>query len=72
MPRKREEEQKPRWMTECDVIRYSMRMPEDLKKTLKKEAEAEGIDMSSYVCGILGGDIKRPRPRKTPARKKKK
>jgi hypothetical protein len=71
MPRKREEEDKPRWMTECDVIRYSMRIPEDLKKTLKKEAEDKGMDMSSYVCGILGGDIKRPGPRKTASRKKK-
>jgi hypothetical protein len=30
------------------------------------------MDMSSYVCGILGGDIKRPGPRKAASRKKKK
>jgi hypothetical protein len=49
----------PRWMNECDVIRYNLKMPEDMKKRLKKEAAQNGMDMSSYICGVLSGDIKR-------------
>lgn len=49
----------PRWMNQCDVIRYSLKMPESMKKRLKKEAEKKGMDMSSYICGVLSGDIKR-------------
>jgi predicted DNA binding CopG/RHH family protein len=55
------EDYTPRWMTECDVIRYNLRIPETLKKKLKQEAQEKGMDMSSYICGILGGDVKRPR-----------
>jgi hypothetical protein len=59
----------PRWMTECDVIRYSLKIPEGLKKTINEEAEAHGLDMSSYICSVLAGDIKRPAV-KNPRRKK--
>jgi hypothetical protein len=54
----------PRWMTECDVIRYNLQMPEKLKKQLKKEAEDKDMGMSTYICGLLSGDIKRKKPRK--------
>jgi hypothetical protein len=53
----------PRWMTECDVIRYNLQMPETLKKQLKKEAEAKDMGMSAYICGLLAGDIRRKNPR---------
>jgi len=43
------EKYKPRWMTQCDVIRYNLHMPEDLKKQLKEEARKKGLDMSSYM-----------------------
>jgi hypothetical protein len=46
-------------MTECDVIRYNLKMPETMKKKLKKEAQKKDMDMSSYICAILSGDIKR-------------
>ena len=49
----------PRWMTECDVIRYNLKIPEDLKEQLKKEASGMKMDMSSYICGLISGDIKR-------------
>lgn len=49
----------PRWMTECDVIRYNLKMPEKLKKKIKKAAAENGMDMSAYICGILSGDIKK-------------
>ncbi len=49
----------PRWMNQCDVIRYNLKIPEDMKKRLKKEAAQKGLDMSSYICGVLAGDIKR-------------
>jgi hypothetical protein len=52
------------WMTECDVIRYNLKIPEDLKEQLKKEALDREMDMSSYMCGLLAGDIKRKRSRK--------
>jgi hypothetical protein len=63
MPKKRSrtEEYTPRWMTECDVIRYNLRLPDNLKKKLKKEAHKKSMDMSSYICGILSGKIKRPK-----------
>lgn len=54
----------PRWMTECDVIRYSLKIPEDLKEQIKKEALEKEMDMSTYICGLLAGDIKRKRSRK--------
>ncbi|UCD35786.1 MAG: hypothetical protein JSU90_02845 [Nitrospiraceae bacterium] len=50
---------RPRWMTECDVIRYNLKIPEKLKEKLKKEALNSGMDMSSYVCGILAGEVRR-------------
>jgi hypothetical protein len=53
------EENTPRWMTQCDVIRYNLKLPEELKKKLKNEAGKAGMDMSSYICGVLSGDIKR-------------
>lgn len=49
----------PRWMTQCDVIRYNLKIPQDLKQRLKKEAIHKGMDMSTYICGLLSGDIKR-------------
>lgn len=49
----------PRWMTECDVIRYSLRIPQKLKEQLKKEALDKEMSMSSYICGLISGDIKR-------------
>jgi hypothetical protein len=63
MPKKRAkgEEYTHRWMTECDVIRYSLKMPANLKKKLKNEAQKKGVDTSSYICGILSGKIKRPK-----------
>jgi len=54
----------PRWMTECDVIRYNLKIPEDLKEQIKKEALGKEMDMSTYICGLLTGDIKRKRSRK--------
>lgn len=54
----------PRWMTECDVIRYNLRIPQELKEQLKKEASAQEMDMSSYVCGLISGDIKRKKAKK--------
>lgn len=48
-------------MTECDVIRYNLKMPEKLRKKIKKGAAESGMDMSSYICGILSGEIKSPR-----------
>ena len=54
----------PRWMTECDVIRYTLKMPENLKERIKKEASEKGMDTSTYICGLLTGDIKRKRSRK--------
>jgi hypothetical protein len=53
------EKDKPRWMTQCDVINYNLKIPEDMKKKLKKEAGDIGMDTSSYICGIIAGDIKR-------------
>ena len=50
----------PRWMNQCDVMRYNLKIPEKMKKKLKREAEQMGIDMSSYICGVLSGDIRRP------------
>ncbi len=50
---------KPRWMTECDVIRYNLKIPEVMKKKIKNEAHQMGMDMSDYICGVLSGDIKR-------------
>ena len=54
----------PRWMTECDVIRYTLRIPEKLKGQLKKEAAAKEMDMSTYICGLISGDIKRKKAKK--------
>ena len=54
----------PRWMTECDVIRYTLRMPDDLKEQIKKEALEKGMDTSTYICGLLTDDIKRKKLRK--------
>jgi hypothetical protein len=53
------EEKKPRWMTQCDVIHYNLRMPDKMKRKVKKEAAQMDMDMSSYICGVLSGDIKR-------------
>jgi hypothetical protein len=54
---------KPRWMTQCDVIRYNLNIPQDLKHQLKKEALQKGMDVSTYICGLLSGDIKRKKTR---------
>ncbi len=51
----------PRWMTECDVIRYNLKMPDRMKEKIKKEAADKGMDMSSYICGVLAGEVERPR-----------
>ena len=66
MPRKsnQDEKSKPRWMTQCDVLRYNLKIPDTLKVKLKKEAETRDMDMSSYICGILEGEIKRSSKRK--------
>jgi hypothetical protein len=48
-----------RWMTECDVIRYSLKIPQELKEQLKKEALKRGMDTGTYICGLLAGEIKR-------------
>jgi len=40
-----------RWMTQCDVIRYNLKIPQDLKQKLKKEALHKGMDMSTYTVG---------------------
>lgn len=48
-----------RWMTECDVVRYNLKMPHELKEQLKKEALKRGMDTGTYICGLLAGDIKR-------------
>jgi hypothetical protein len=66
MPRKsnQDEESKPRWMTQCDVIRYNLKIPDKLKAKLKKEAETKDMDMSSYICGVLAGEIKRSQKKK--------
>ena len=71
MPRRSSDDERL-WMTECDVIRYSVNMPEGMKKKLKKEAGTQGLDMSSYICGVLSGDIKRPAKKKTKSRSKTK
>lgn len=62
MPRKKTKPETgtPRWMTECDVIRYNLKIPDKLKKKIKKAAADNGMDMSSYICGILSGDLKKP------------
>ncbi len=49
----------PRWMTQCDVIRYNLKIPEDMKEKIKKEANRMKMDKSSYICGVLSGEIKR-------------
>jgi hypothetical protein len=54
----------PRWMTECDVIRYNLKIPQDLKEQLKKEALEKEMDMSSYICALVSGDIKRKKAKK--------
>ena len=54
----------PRWMTECDVIRYTLKMPENLKEQIKKEASEKGMDTNAYICGLLTSDVKRKRSRK--------
>ncbi len=54
----------PRWMTECDVIRYNLKIPKDLKELLKKEASKKEMDMSTYICGLISGDIKRKKSKK--------
>ena len=57
---KRAEANVSRYMTECDVIRYNLKIPEGMKKKLKDEACQRGMDMSQYICSVLSGDIKRP------------
>jgi hypothetical protein len=54
----------PRWMTECDVIRYNLKLPQDLKNQIKKEASDRDMTMSTYICGLLSGEIKRKKRRK--------
>jgi hypothetical protein len=55
------EDNVPRWMNGCDVIRYNLKIPEKMKKRLKNEAGKMDMDMSTYICGVLSGDIKRQR-----------
>lgn len=66
MPRKSKQAgiSKPRWMTQCDVIHYNLRIPDKLKVKLKKEAETRDMDMSSYICGVLAGEITRSQKQK--------
>jgi hypothetical protein len=66
MPKKQPTKRLPesRWMTECDVIRYNLQMPEKLKTQLKKEAAQQDMGMSAYICGLLSGDIQRKKPQK--------
>jgi hypothetical protein len=52
----------PRWMTQCDVIRYNLQMPQELKEQLKSEALEKNMDTSEYICGLLTGEIKRKKP----------
>jgi len=54
-----QEKDTPRWMTACDVINYNLKIPEDMKKKVKDEAEQLNMDTSSYICGVISGDIKR-------------
>jgi hypothetical protein len=54
----------PRWMTQCDVIRYNLQMPQELKEQLKKEALEKQMETSQYICGLLTGEIKRKKTRK--------
>jgi hypothetical protein len=54
----------PRWMTQCDVMKYNLQIPQDLKQQLKKEALERNIDMSAYICGLLSGDLKRKKAKK--------
>ncbi len=51
-------------MTQCDVIRYNLKIPDKLKGKLKKEAESRDMDMSTYICGVLAGEIKRSQKKK--------
>lgn len=32
-----------------------------MKEKIKKEAADKGMDMSSYICGVLAGEVERPR-----------
>lgn len=54
------QEYPPRRMTECDVIRYTLDIPEDLKSEIAQEAKMQKMDMSNYICRVLSGEIKRP------------
>jgi len=51
-------------MTQCEVIKYNLQIPQDLKQQLKKEVLEREIDMSSCICGLLSGDIIRKKPKK--------
>jgi len=44
---------KLRGIAECDVIRYNLRIPQDLKEQLKKEALDKEMSMNSYICGLI-------------------
>ena len=39
----------PRWMTECDVIRYSLKIPDKIKEKVKKEAKKLGVRIGDPV-----------------------
>jgi hypothetical protein len=52
----------PRWMTQCDVVKYNLQIPQELKEKLNKEALEKNMDTSTYICGVLAGDIKRKKP----------
>jgi hypothetical protein len=54
----------PRWMNQCDVIKYNLQIPQELKEQLIKEALGKNMDTSEYICGLLAGDIKRKKPGK--------
>jgi hypothetical protein len=66
MPKKKVAEisSEPRWMNECDVIKYTLQIPQELKHQLREEALEKNMETSTYICGLLAGDIKRKKPRK--------
>jgi len=50
-------------MNECDVIKYTLQIPHELKHQLREEALEKNMETSTYICGLLAGDIKRKKPR---------
>jgi len=52
----------PRWMNQCDVIKYTLQIPQEIKEQLREEALGKNMETSTYICGLLSGDIKRKKP----------